>query len=212
LSLKYLLCICLLGCLLLVIAPFLDLPVLETNTTFIGSYGAYLSGTVGPFIALFAFFGILQTLKIQQDQIKQLSIDSKKQEIIRCLEKLEFLIEEKLSNHQIPIEASGQSYSLYQVMTMIYFAKSYKQKLKCSEEYLQGTLDPYDLMIFESIGSAGLYMTRMSEYIKAYRKLSSENFVLSLYYNKYNPLAEKLHSLGYITQETYEFWENKLNK
>jgi len=209
---KRLIIICILSCSVLAILPFLNLPTLKTNTTFIASYGAYLAGTVAPLIALFAFCAVLKTLKYQQEQIEQLSIDNQKQEITRCLEKLETQIKECLTNHDITIKVEERDYTLYQVMTMLYFVTTYGQGVKENSYYLEGKKTPMDYMIYESVCSASLYVTRMSEYIDAYKKLSDDKFVPGFYYNKYGELAERLHCLGYLHSDKYEFWEKKLNK
>ncbi len=177
--------ICILSCSVLAILPFLNLPTLKTNTTFIASYGAYLAGTVAPLIALFAFWAVLTTLKHQQEQIEKLSIDSQKQEITRCLEKLETQIKECLINHDLTIKVEDRDYTLYQVMTMLYFGTTYRQAIKENSYYLESKNTSMDNMIFESICSASLYVTRMSEYIDAYKKLSDDKFVPGFYYNKY---------------------------
>ncbi|MDK9762649.1 hypothetical protein KI743_11600 [Vibrio sp. D420a] len=208
---KRLVIICVLSCSILAILPFLNLPTLETNTTFIASYGAYLSGTVAPLIALFAFWAVLKTLKYQQEQITQLSNDSQKQEITRCLEKLETQVKECLTNHDLTIKVEERDYTLYQLMTMPYFVTTYEHGIKKNSYYLEGKRTTTDYMIYESICTASLYVTRMSEYIAAYKKLSDDKFVPGFYYNKYRELAKRLHYLGYLHSDKYEFWEKKLN-
>ena len=127
---KILVIFCVLSCSVLAILPFLNLPTLETNTTFIASYGAYLSGTVAPIIAMFAFLAVLKTLKYQQEQIAQLSNDSQKQEITRCLEKFETQIKECLANHDLPIKVKEWDYTLFQLMTIPFFLTNYEQGIK----------------------------------------------------------------------------------
>jgi hypothetical protein len=202
---------CLVGCFFLAIAPFLDLPVLATNTTFIASYGAYLSGTIAPLIALFAFVGILKTLNLQQKQIELLSIDNKRQELVRCIENVEILVIQELSNHEISIKVNDQEYSLFKIMTMLYFVTTYNQIIKPFEEYREEkpSFGSLEIMICESLASSALYITRMSAYLIAYQKLSKERYIPNFYYTKYNHLALRLYSLGYLKKEDFEFWEIK---
>tara|TARA_Y100000588_G_C14202326_1_gene903030 strand:+ start:313 stop:900 length:588 start_codon:yes stop_codon:yes gene_type:complete len=192
--------------------PFLNLPTLETNTTFIASYGAYLSGTVAPIIALFAFLAVLKTLKYQQEQITQQSNNSQKQEITRCLEKLETQIKECLTNHDLMIKVEDRDYTLFQLMTMPFFLTTYEQRIKKKSYYLEGQRTITDYMIYESIDTASLYVSRMSEYIAAYKKLSDDRFLPGFYYNKYGELAKRLHDLGYLHSDKYEFWRKKLQQ
>ena len=67
-------------------------------------------------------------------------------------------------------------------------------------------------MVFDSIITASLYVTRISEYIAAYKKLSDDLFVPGFYYNKYGELAKRLHKLGYLDSDKFEFWEKKLKQ
>tara|TARA_Y100001960_G_scaffold223876_1_gene234377 strand:- start:254 stop:1012 length:759 start_codon:yes stop_codon:yes gene_type:complete len=210
-----LLVICIFICSGFAILPFLNLPTLETNTTFIASYGSYLSGTVAPMIALFAFWAVLKTINYQQEQIAQLSIDSQKQEIIRCLEKLEVQIKECLTNHNVPVrlededEAEVSEYTLYQLMTMLFFSTMYTQRIKKPSYYKEKSRGKTDYMIFESVCMTTLYISRMADYIAAYRKLSDDKFVTGFYYDKYRELAKRLHNLEYLNSDKYEFWREK---
>jgi hypothetical protein len=206
---------CVFCCCILAIAPFLNIPVIPTNTLFISSYGAYLSGTVAPCIALFAYIGVLNALKLQRQQLQQLSDETKKQEIVRCLEKYDGLIKESLLNHSISIDIEGHKYDLYQVMTMLYFETTYQQAVKPKNHYVEKReiQNPFkEIMVFEAVGTASLYIVRVSEYIREYKKASKDNLVVGFYYNKYKNLASRLHTMGYIEPDAYDFWEKKINK
>ncbi|TPH18493.1 hypothetical protein [Litorilituus lipolyticus] len=212
---RIILSLCVLLCCILAIAPFLNIPVMPTNIAFISSYGAYLSGTVAPCIALFAYIGVLKAIRLQREQLEQLSEETKKQEIIRGLEKYDSLIKESLLNHSISIEIEGHQYDLYQVMTMLYFETTYQQAVKFKNNYfekkeVQNIVK--EAMVFEAVAAASLYFKRMSEYISEYKRISKDNLVVGFYYNKYQSLAIRLHTLGYIESDTYDFWEKKLNK
>lgn len=226
LSLKSMFFFCMFVSMILAIIPFMGLPVLTTNTEFIGSYGAYLSGTVAPLIALFAFGGILQTLRFQQSQIqlqqKQIdlmSVDVKKKEIALNLEKFEKAIKESLNNNtlEFQINDNGGNYSLYQVMTMILFTEDYSKTIKHNDWYSgidrdnSEKLSRNDCIIFEAVGSASIYVARMAEYIEAYKAISNDKFEIGYYYNKYDTLATRLYNLGFLESKKYSFWENKLN-
>ncbi|WP_221181778.1 hypothetical protein [Vibrio ponticus] len=209
-----LLLLCIILCAILAVLPFLNLPILPTNTAFISSYGAYLSWTVAPCIALFAYFGVLKMLKLQRLQLEQFAFDTKKKEIAEALEKLEALIKESLLNHKITILVEGTSYNLYQVMTMLYFETSYQKAVKPKADSCTSVNEGRsfnEVMILESVGTASLYVTRMSEYIREYKKLSTDNLMVGFYYNKYQNLARRLHTLGYLESKAYNFWEQKLN-
>jgi hypothetical protein len=186
---------------------------MPTNTTFISSYGAYLSGTVAPCIALFAYIGVLKAIRLQREQLEQLSEETKKQEIIRSLEKYDGLIKGALLNHNITIEIKSHKYDLYQVMTMLYFETTYQQAVKSKNDYEEKkeVQNPFkEAMVFEAVGTASLYFQRMSEYIQEYKKISKDNLVVGFYYNKYQSLASRLYTLGYIESDAYDFWEKNL--
>tara|TARA_R110001583_G_C5462724_1_gene392094 strand:+ start:73 stop:555 length:483 start_codon:yes stop_codon:yes gene_type:complete len=158
---------------------------------------------------------VLNALKLQRHQLKQLSDETKKQEILRCLEKYDDLIKESLLNHSIIIKIEGHEYDLYKVMTMLYFETTYQQAVKPKDYYVgnKEIQNPFkEGMTFEALGIASLYLLRMSEYIREYKKTSKDSLVVGFYYNKYQNLANRLHTMGYLESDAYTFWEKKLNK
>ncbi|MGF1719109.1 hypothetical protein L4D20_03585 [Vibrio kyushuensis] len=201
------LAICIILSTFLALLPFLSLPIPSTNTGFISSYGAYLAGTLSPLISFFALIALLKTINSQQAQIKQFSVESQKNEIVRFIEKLDDRIEIVLSNHNVPIEADGEKYSLFQVMTMTYFCTTYHQAVKKENEYLSGNLSSTELRVFESVGSANVCMIRIAEHIEAYKKLSNDKYLESFYFAKYKNLADRLHALDYLSKEKYQLWD-----
>jgi len=172
----------------------------------------------GPANSLFsglAFAGLFYTILLQRKELKRLSEETQKQEIIRALEKYDDLIKESLLNHDFEIEFKERTYNLYQVMTMLFFSVNYQKVVKSKAEYEQHSKmqNPYQAaMIFEAVGIASLYFCRMTDYIDRYKKISKDTIFVGVYYNKYLALADRLHALGYISSNTYSFWQEPLNK
>ncbi|TEW50163.1 hypothetical protein [Psychromonas algicola] len=208
--------------LIIALAPFLD----SLDTPYIGSfilspYLTYISVAVTPIIALYAYSGVKKSLELQDSELKIISNENKKQEIIRCLEKYEVLIKESLLNYkqtfiteQINEDQECNEYDFYQVMTMLLFETVYEQTVKPKNYYVEKSSIPKTFkenMMFEAIVITSLHVSRVAEYIHEYKKISDDNLAVGFYYNKYRVLAKRLKILGYINQGTYCFWEEKLN-
>lgn len=202
---------------LIVIAPSLDfLDITFLSPSLLSSYVTYLSVAITPIIALYAYLGVVKSLKLHDAELKQIYIENQKQEIVRCLDKYEILIKESLLNHghNFTTEISGQNYNLYQIMTGFLFETAYENHIKPYEYYSQKSEVPKTFeenIMFDAIATTSVYVVRISEYIKKYQSISDENFIVGFYYSKYAALTKRLFTLGYISQETYDFWEQKLN-
>ncbi|ASJ38489.1 hypothetical protein D3N24_21540 [Vibrio vulnificus] len=204
---------CVLFCLILALAPFLQLPVLDTNLEFIGAYGAYLSGTLSTCIAFFAYLGVMKTLEMQRRQLEKMSKETIVLEIERCLERQDELLMQSLFNQEIKFTLSEVEYDLYKIMTMPFFEAYYQNVVKPKSYYTDSNLDGRtfnEVMVFSVLGIASLNLTRMTEYLREHRKITTKsNAVIAFYCNKHQILAKRLHVLGYLDSDTYELWVKK---
>ncbi|EOS8555218.1 hypothetical protein ACNPP3_004517 [Vibrio vulnificus] len=207
---------CILFCLILALAPFLQLPVPDTNLEFIGAYGAYLSGTLSTCIAFFAYLGVMKTLEMQRRQLDEMSKETRVLEIERFLEKQDELIMQSLFNQEIKFRLNEVEYDLYKVMTMPFFEPCYKNGVKPKSYYADSNLVERtfnEIMVFSVLSTVSLNLTRMTEYLREHRKIATKsNAVIAFYCNKHQILAKRLHVLGYLDSDIYELWVKKLNK
>lgn len=193
--------------LLLITLPFLDVPVLSTNTTFIASYGAYLSGTIAPLISALAFVALLKTLSVQQEQLKQSNLESQKNSLQVVLNKSEENLEQGLMRHDITVDFEGNKYRYRDLMLLEFFASIYKQYLPQKSDKCEGENQWLKVMGQEIMGLSDLNLLRLAAIVKRYDKLSTDDTMYQYYSTKYTVLIDRLDVLGYLNENNLKFWK-----
>ncbi|MBB1481514.1 hypothetical protein H5186_18955 [Pseudoalteromonas sp. SG41-2] len=205
---KFLIGFGLITALLLIILPFLGLPILSTNTKFIASYGAYLSGTIAPLISALAFVALLKTLSVQQEQLKQSSLESQRNSLQVVLNKWEENIDEGLNRHNISVTFNDEyQYKYRDLLLLEFFTSTYKDYLPLKTDKCEGKNQWLSVKGQEIMGLADLNLLRLAATVKRYDKLCIENTMHNYYFAKYNVPIDRLDKLGYLNQENLDFWK-----
>ncbi|MCY9805914.1 hypothetical protein OTK51_21040 [Vibrio scophthalmi] len=195
-----------LSLLVLSILPFLNIPVLETNTSFIGAYGSYLSGTAGPLISALAFVALLKTLHLQQKQLQQQSIDSEQRSLLIILEKTEADLDKCLNRHNITFEFEGNNYGYSEILRLEFFGAFYENHVPKKDEKAKGEKQWQTLMGQELMQSADLHLLRLAAVVRRYDILSGDNIMFLYYRGKYATLLDRLNQLGYLYDKNQRYW------
>ncbi|EQB4356019.1 hypothetical protein ACYJ3L_000326 [Vibrio alginolyticus] len=192
---------------LLIILPFLNLPVLSTDTTFIASYGAYLSGTIAPLISALAFLALLKTLYIQQEQLKQSNTESQKTSLQIVLSKLEEKLDQDLMRHDINFKFKDRDYKFRDILSLEFFSVFYKSHLPKKSHDCESKNEWQAVMCKEMMQLADVNLLRLASIVKRYDRLCSENTMYQYYSSKYFVLISRLDSLGYLNEDNRKFWK-----
>jgi hypothetical protein len=199
------------GSAILALLPFLKLPVIPTNTEFIASYGAYLAGTIGPFISAMAFIALLQTIRLQQKQVELQNIDAKKRDMLRVLDKSEMDLEECLAKHKLTFTFQDVQYSYKDMLTLPFFEPFFKNNLPSKSDQATDSeeVDWKQIMGTELMQSADLQIIRLAIAVKNYDSLCEENPMYDYFQAKYLDLIKRLNVLGYLHVENQKYWCKK---
>ncbi|WP_455923679.1 hypothetical protein [Pseudomonas putida] len=61
-----------------------------------GTFGDYFGGVLNPLVAVFGFLGVLHSLHLQRQQLSQLVVDRKGEEVLAAIKDLDAQISERL--------------------------------------------------------------------------------------------------------------------
>ncbi|GAA4649043.1 hypothetical protein GCM10023116_13170 [Kistimonas scapharcae] len=197
-----------LAMLALIAFPFLDFPALSTSTEFLASYGAYLSGTLGPLISALAFAALLKTLHVQQEQLKHSELESQKNSLQVVLSKSEENLEKDLMRHNLTVKFKDRNYEHRDLLLLDFFNFTYKDHLLKKSDPCKGNDEWVAIMGQEIMMKADINLLLLAAIVQRYDKLCSEDTMYQYYSTKYFVLIKRLDSLEYLSEDNQKFWKN----
>ncbi|PSU36606.1 hypothetical protein CTM85_16515 [Photobacterium phosphoreum] len=190
---------------LLCILPFIGLPTLQTNTTFIASYGSYLAGTIAPFISFIALIALLKTIHVQQKQLVQSGLESQKNSLHFILNKLEEKLDNDLMRHEIEVGCDGNKYSFSDLIQLEYFGVFYEKYIP-KYNLKTDSVDLFEVKKMEVLKVTDLNLLRLAEIVMSYDRLCEKATMKKYYSAKYHVLINRLDKLHYLNETNKKYW------